>query len=168
MVAGLRHGWKRLPHVVSNLVAGWRQLHEGGWFSRKGCRYLWVAFHNDQRLSWVGHFLICWGSSWFLGLLVEWVVRYFGGAGLGFEWFVRINAGVASLDLLIFFLREIGDERKWRKLGMWDVLDVDTSVQGKTRLGVSRRYDKIGDLLGPFFNWCCAMTFMGADVFGGF
>lgn len=115
----------------------------------KGVRYLWRGAHDDQRLSWFGHFLIC-GCGSFLPAMGA-AVFGAGGFHTGAVWFI-----FASVLLVVFFLREIGDERHWRDLGLWDAVDVDTSIQGRERRGVTRRYDKVGDLTGPFFNWTCS------------
>lgn len=104
----------------------------------KKARKLWAWGHDDQRASWLMHFLICLTPTAVLGRL--------------FQHVPYVALGVASFMWIVFMCREAGDEDKWRAEGKWDTIDRDTSWLGKLRLGVTRRFDKIGDLTGPTFN----------------
>lgn len=150
ILAGAAHAVARLPRVIRAVPRGWRIVHEERWISWRGLKRLYTAAHDDQRLSWEGHYLICAGASALTGLVWQ-LAR--GGFAPGY--FVA-----ASILLVVFLVREMGDEAKWRRLGLWDALDKDTSLQGAAREGVTRRYDKIGDLSGPIDNWGTAGLFM--------
>ena len=110
---------------------------------------IWAWGHNDQRASWLMHGLICIAASLAFAFLVT-AIDAFGRTSL--FWY----SIMASVMFVVFLFRETGDEDYWRRKGMWDVLDKDTNWRGKIRLGVSRRFDKIGDLLGPLFNFVVA------------
>ncbi len=137
-----------MPEVTHG--GGIKNIVHGTWYgARRLCTRFWAWGHNDQRASWLMHWLICVAVST-VAAFVVWLEEP-GKAQLGY-------AAMASLMFLVFLFRETGDEDYWRKKGMWDVLDKDRNWRGKLRLGVSRRFDKAGDLTGPFFN--CGTAWM--------
>ena len=126
-------------------LAAWRR---GAKRVRAGVRRLWVAFHNDQRLSWIGH----------------WIVSALGSCVMAFVfdvlgWSTELGYVVGAAQACAYFVgvREPGDENKWRAKGKWDTPDADTNIGGVERKGVTPRYDKIGDLTGPVFNLATAL-----------
>ena len=166
-VRGAKHTFARLPRVLSSTVKGVRELHAGGWLSWKGVKYLWTAAHNDQRLSWFGHYLVSIGGfSTGLGA-VSFIVAL---AWSGGDWSVGVDGfrfgwrHGSTVSFAFFMIREMIDEAKWRKLLMWDKVDKDVSVQGKKREGVTRRYDKIGDLTGPTFHFVSTWAAVGVGL----
>ena len=131
---------------------GWKDVGNAWRHAAKRCQgfalKLWVAFHNDQRLSWIGHYIVCAAGSNVMATVFE----LLGWSGeLGFV--------VGAVQGCIYFvgIREPGDEAKWRAKRMWDVLDDDTNIKGKSRRGITRRFDKVADCLGPAFNLATAL-----------
>ena len=120
----------------------------------KDARKVWAWGHDDQRASWLMHFLICAGGS-----SVPSIAAVLLGAAPARV--VLIYAVAAFGMWCVFMAREAGDEDYWRKRGKWDAIDRDRSWLGKLRLGVTRRFDKIGDLTGPSFNMLTAWIVYG-------
>lgn len=126
---------------------------------RHGVRRLWVGFHDDQRLSWLGHYLICESGSCGLAF----VVAVFLPERM--LWFAVIKWCLATGLLAFFLLRETGDEHYHRDVKKdWDKLDADRNLRGAPRRGVTPRFDKDADLTGPAFCWGTSTTCAVAAV----
>lgn len=134
---------------------GWRGLVHG-------VKRMWKAFHDDQRLSWIGHYLICATATYTLGPLIRLAPLVVGHAA----WGSRPHVVVALLAFVYFLWRETADERWHRDVAKdWDKLDDDRNLQGRVRRMVTPRADKIGDLTGPMFN--ASTTMLAHLTFGG-
>ena len=138
---------------------------EGGGFKNivrgvtHGVKRLWYGAHQDQRLSWIGHYIVCVVIS-LLGVgLVAVLTAIFK---TGSPSLILIYAMFATALFGYFMLREAGDEDYHRNVAKdWRKLDNDTKLSGKKAKGVTAEYDKIGDLTGPGFNCLTAWILWG-------
>ena len=101
-------------------------------------QHVWFWGHNDQRGSWLCHTFICLGTTQAVGAM--------SGRALGY-------AIAATVLMVLYGLREIGDARAHRKRQDWDKVDRDTDWQGKQKRGVTAAYDGWGDFVGPLAHW---------------
>lgn len=147
---GLARATRALPRVVERLANHLLHFPKPVAFAE----HVWEAGHDDQRLSWFAHWLICLGATAvFGGGAVAWVPT----AGL---W---PTFGVSLVMWLIYMYREAGDQRYHEdEEEDWDEEDKDVDWQGKAVEGVTPRYDKIGDLTGPTFN--CGTMLIAAII----
>ena len=109
---------------------------------RKGvsrfARKVWAWGHNDQRASWLMHAAV---------------------AALGTQ-FIHDVLGIHESDtwgatvMLVFYgLRELGDAYSHRRKKEWRRLNRDVNWRGKVRRGVNPAYDGWADFIGPLGVW---------------
>lgn len=128
---------------------------------------LWKAFHDDQRLSWIGHGLICLAGGGAIGLATAALaaaleMTFVPAAPL------LANAIADTVGLGFFMFREAADEDYHRNvLKDWDKLDKDRNIRGTVRMLVTPRGDKIGDLMGPIFVCASGWTTYALAHLGG-
>ena len=117
-------------------------------------KHIWRAGHDDQRLSWFAHYLICAAASAVAGISALVVGEFAFG-----------HTPAAFAAWLFYMWREAGDERYHRdEEEDWDEEDKDEDWQGKPVEGVTPRFDKVGDLTGPTFNLLTSLAFLIAAL----
>ena len=137
-IHGFARATRALPRVARRLAHF--HLHPEAF-----AKHVWAAGHNDQRLSWFAHWLICLAATAVVG--GGWSGWTLGAHGIWPAWYISFAMW------LVYMYREAGDERYHRDEAKdWDELDKDEDWQGRPEAGASPRYDKIGDLTGPTFN----------------
>ena len=146
-------GFKRATKAIPRVVARVAHLHFALLFSPASvahvAKHVWAVGHDDQRVSWFAHWLICLGATVIVGGGGGvWVTdSYAAGANL---WPM---CAVAFVMWLVYLYREAGDTRYHEDIAHdWDKLDQDTDWQGRPEAGTTARYDRVGDLTGPTFN----------------
>ena len=146
---GFGRATRALPRVLRRLK--YHLTHYPALHPEALARHIWRAGHDDQRLSWFSHWLICLAAT----LAGGGPAGVFVGGGLWTAW------GVSFVMWLIYMYREAGDQRYHQDdVHDWDEFDHDTDWQGKPVEGVTPRFDRIGDLTGPTFN--CGNWFAAA------
>ena len=127
-----------LPQVFQRLVH--HHLHFPN--PRAFAAHVWEAGHDDQRLSWFAHWLICLGATVALGAWPS------GVAGNLFP-----AVGVAFVAWVFYMYREAADQRYHQDIAHdYDKLDHDVDWRGRKVETTTARGDHVGDLTGPSFN----------------
>lgn len=152
-----RDGWIELCKGVRNMPRVLRTLHHP--FPTLGAfaRHVWKVGHDDQRASWFAHYAVSSGvSAFFGGVFVLVGFRHHADdLGRAFRYGYAVGA---FLSECFYLYREAGDTRFHEEEEKdWDKPDKDEDWQGRKEEGVTPRYDRVGDLTGPTFNFITSL-----------